>query len=308
MTIGDGFLIGNSVSPRTSLLSTPSAIKNSFTGLKFYGGYIIDSIFISKKVKSDIEIISETVCSLPEWTWDIVFLAAMNGTVDGSNITGIIEPPQKWLLYRKEEGVDCLYKVTELDLDTTSYIDYKVAGLKNVQYFLYAASTSMISAPIVFDKFNTTFCGYFLIDAEAVDNGNVYDVETYHLDLNLSTEKVTNNNDVTFLKNYTKYDSVIFGNRDFLSGSINSILGYYNPDNDELEYTWDSDYIDQFRKFINNQKQKYLKFKNGKVIKVVTTSTNGVSFEYKFDDSISQQIPTVTVYYQEVSDVEDLIS
>lgn len=294
----NGFLMGEET------IVTNGIINKSYTGFKFNGNCILDSIIMYKDIKSEQDVLNTSVSTLPEWTPDVIFLASMNNTVDASNVTGLKDSPISWSLYRQEVNSDRIIKLADLPIATTSFTDYKIAGQKEFQYLLFAESATQQSNPIVTDVIKTDFYGIYLIDADAVDNGLDNDnVETYKFDLNTTVDKVTDNNNTVFLKNYTKYQVPVMFDTDFLSGSVTGILSYPDVNDEELGRIWDADYIDKFRTFINNKKQKYMKFRDGKVIKVITSS-EGEAFEYKFEDEMPSQVPTVTFFYQEVADVE----
>ncbi len=283
----------------------PGIINRVYTGFKFYGDCVIDSITIYKEIKSDVDVEAISVSKLPQWLPDVVFLASMNGTVDGSNVTGLVDSPTKWSLYRQEFNGDKIIKIADLPINVTSFIDYKVAGKKKFQYLLFAETDSQQSKPILTDVLETTFHGVYLIDADAVDQGiNNDSVETYKIDMNATVDKITDTNSTVFLKNYTRFQVPVMFDTDFLSGSVTGILSFPDEsDDNDTGRLWNADYIDQFRAFINNKKQKYMKFRNGKVIKIVT-SGSGESMEYKFEDDMPSQVPTVTFFFQEVADVE----
>lgn len=298
MSTINGYLMESS-----TINTTDTGIHNqSYTGFTFNGNCILDSIYIQNYVKTDTQILNTSVNTLPDWTPDILFLASMNNTVDASNVFGLTQSQTKWILARQEVGKDTIVNIVELIPNITTFVDYKVAGMKLFQYLIYAANDNQLSAPLITDSIKTTFYGFYLLDAEAIDNNEDY-VETYKFDLNTTSDNIVGNNDFVSIKNFTSKDNVVIGKRDFLSGSITGILAYPDDTNEEVGYSWDADYIDKFRTFIGNGKMKYFKMRNGKVLKVVTGNTSE-SFNVKFQDEVVSQIPTVSLHFQEVADVD----
>lgn len=307
MSTNNGYLM-NSSTIQTN--NTDVTLNNqSYTGFTFNGNCIIDSINILNYGKSDTEVLNTSVSTLPDWTPDVIFLASMNNTVDGSNITGLIDSPTSWSLYRKEVNGNELFKVCEVTPDVLSYVDYKCeAGGKEYEWYLFANSETQLSAPIVTEKYKPTFYGYYLIDSVDVDNyTNNNSVESYQFDLNLSSDKVQNNNSATFLQNFTKYDSAIILDRNFRSGSFTSMLiptGIDGQYDFEGLQNW-NDYLENLRSFINNKKTKYMKDRSGKILKVLTINSSSNSIDYKYEDAIGLQPVNVTIAWTEISDVED---
>jgi hypothetical protein len=292
----------------STTITTPNVRPVSYTGFKFNGNCILDSIVIQNYVKTDTQVLNTSVSTLPEWTPDVQFLASMNNTVDGSNVTGLLDSPTKWSLYRHEINGDVQYKVCDCDPSITSWIDYKAEGNKKYEYILFAESTTQISDAIVTDSVELNSYGNFLIDAVDVDNGTNNDsVETYKFDANLKSDKFTNNNSVVFQKNFTQFDTATFLNRNLVSGSFTAQLlpivnGEYDFMNDSR--TW-NDYLKQFRAFINSHTAKYLKLRSGEIYKVITSNSSSASMEWQYQDEVSVQPNSVSIYVQEIAKVEE---
>lgn len=303
----NGFLIGS------SKVSTNKINSESYTGFKFNGNCIIDSIMIRNYEQSDSQIINKsvTIGVEPDWIPDVVFLASMNHTVDGSNVNDLGIIPTKWSLYRHEINGDILRKVCEVDIDINGWIDYKIEGNKRYEYYLYAESDDKISSPIITDEIKPSFYGYYLIDCIKADSNNPLDneaVDIYKFELNLTSDKVTVNNDYTSIKTYQKYDLTVVGNRNFKTGGFTSLL---IPKTEIGEYDFEAktvwfEYLNELQKFLHNKQMKYLKDPSGQILKVVTEGSNE-SFSYQLGnvDVNGQQINNVSVVWQEVEDVYD---
>jgi hypothetical protein len=300
-------------------ITDPTLHNVSHTGFSFNGNCIIDSIYISTNEKSDNDILNTSVSILPSWTPDIKFLASMNHTTDASNIFGLTDSVTSWSLYRREFNGDELYKICEVDPSITSWIDYKLEGNKTYEYLLFANSNTQISLPIVCDKFDTDFFyGWFLIgsDADSQDSDTNQSVECYKFDLNLSSDKVVENNSLTMLKNYTSYDVSVIGNRNFKSGSFTSVMiPTYNGKYDFLGKQRWQNMLDDLQTFLHDKSYKYLKNRNGKILKIITEG-DSETFSYQFMDDITagrdnnknNQPVTVTINYKEIGDVFPIIS
>ena len=302
----NGYLMNNSII--TTSITDPILHNISHTGFAFNGNCIIDSIYISTNEKSDTEILNTSVSTLPEWTPDIKFLASMNKTTDGSNVFGLVDSPISWSLYRREYQGNELYKICEVTPDITSWIDYKLEGNKTYEYLLFANSNTQISSPIITSRFDTNFFyGWFLIgsDADSKDSDINQSVPTFMFDLNASSDKTSIGNSKTSLKNYTKFDVQVIGNRNVRSGSFTSVLIPFNSSNKydfEAKTRW-GNFLESLKDFLHDKSYKYYKDKTGTMIKIVTEG-DSETFNYQLQDwdKNGQQGIVVTIPWVEVGD------
>ncbi len=281
----------------------------SHTGFTFNGNCVLDSIYIENETMDDTDILNTSVSILPEWTPNVIFLASMNNTVDASNVSNLTGSVTSWILYRQELNADIMYKVCEVTPNITSWIDYKAEGNKTYVYYIYAQSDTQISEPIITDEFKTNFYGYYLIssDADSSDPGINDNVQVFKFDLNVTSDKVINNNNAIYLKNFTKYDTVITLPRDFRSGSFTSSLIPFDINGNydfEGNLNW-ADYLESLHILLASSDYKYIKNREGQIIMVSTTNTSQTSHEHTFDENLTingQKLINVTIYYNEIGD------
>lgn len=294
------YLIGTSIMPETPNLSL-----SSYQGLQFNGQCVLDNIWVRNYIQTDESANIVDISQPPDWTPDILFRTVFNHTLDSANIFGMLQPQTKWNISRQEVGSSIVKNIGILEPNINSFIDYKVEGNKIYNYLISAQNNMQISNPLITDNIKTSFYGVYLLNAADIDNGSI-DVEYYKFDYMSTVDKVSDNADITSFKNYTQYDNYSIGDRDFISGSVASLL-FYVDDNNQVQ--WDADYLDKFRKFINNKQEKILKFKNGKAIRCITFSSDSESFSYDFtdayykDEDLIQPI-NVTFGFKETGKVE----
>ena len=129
--------------------------------------------------------------------------------------------------------------------------------------------------------------------------------------MDLTTDKVSVNNNLTMLQNYTAYDVAVISNRNFRSGGFTSKLlptinGIYDG---EGMMRW-LDYLDSLKVFLHDKKYKYLKSINGELIKIISEGS-GSTFDYKYIDTFSvgkdygnsNQPVDVSIYWTEIGSV-----
>jgi len=306
----NGFLIGSEI---INTENNDTSLNNQdYTGFKFNGNCILDSVSIENYTKTDAQILATSINVLPEWTPTVKFLTKFNYTTDGSNVFGVIDEVTGWSLYRRKYNDSVLVKICDVDSTIMSWKDYLCeCGGQQYEYLLFCNSGTQISEPIITDVVTPSFCAWYLISSDAdITDVEVNDfVETYKFDLGLTSEKVTMNSNTTYLQNYSKFDTAVIGNRNFKSGSITSRLIPFNNQNEydmEAELSW-SDYLKQLGVFLHNKKYKYLKNRAGEIIRVITESTAN-TFDYKFIDYSAignnhQQAIDVSIYWTEIGEV-----
>jgi hypothetical protein len=313
MATSNGFLMGSST---INTINANVALNNQpHTGFKFNGNCLLDSICIRNYVMTNANIISASASKMPvDWTPDVIFLANMDNTVDGSNVFGLVDVVESYSLYRQGIDEDVSYPVIEnLELDITSWIDYKCEGNQQYTYLLFANTATQLSNPIVTDSLLTTAYGYFLIssDADIADTNVNSEVTTFKFDLNVTSDKSTINNSAVLLQNFTQFDSIVTLNRNFRSGDFSSLLiPFYNNDYDfDGKMRW-AEYLTSLQDLIMTNSYKYLKTKNGGIMKVMTTNTSSDALDFQYNESASagtNQLCTVTVYWNEIGTVENTV-
>ena len=297
----NGFLI-NSESINSDI------VEEAHTGFTFNGNCILDSVAIQNYAKTDAQVLETRVKTLPDWTPDMKFLASFNGTTDGSNVFGMTSSPTSWSLYRREYGGSVLTKVCDCDINVMEWTDYLCEGNKSYEWLIFAHSDEQISEPIITDVVKTSFYGYFLLssDADNINDSNINNnVEVFEFNLNLTSDKVTKNNDVTQLKTYGRFDKNIIGNRCFRSGTFTSVIIPFDDENYydfEAKMNW-RDYLEELDLFLSDKGYKYLKNRSGQIMKISTHGA-GSDYDLQFTEDMAigenNQQMNLTIYFNEV--------
>jgi len=289
------YLIGNCVMP-----SSPNICPKSYQGLQFYGNGILDNICIKNYVQSDNVIKNESLSINPDWTPDILFMTVFNHTTNSANVFGLTQSQTKFNISRQEVGSDVVKTVGILEPNITSFLDYLCESGKYYNYLIQAQNDTQLSDFIISDVIKTDFFGVYLLNASDIDNyTNNDDLECFKLDSNCTVAAVSNNADITEFNNFTKFSNYFIGDKNYLSGSVVSMLTYWDGDD---EITWSKEHLEDFRKLINNGQEKIMKFKNGKIIRIVTFNSNTESMSYVYED-IQNQPVDVTFGFRECREV-----
>lgn len=277
MTYLSGTFLGYSTLQYQQNLVSPI----SYNKVTLYGGQSIFSKFHIQNIaltNSQIQAIDPTNNIL--WQPSTILLANFNHTLDGGNIISLPSSLTGWLIYRKEVGSNISVLIAEVDVGISKYIDYSVAAYKNYLYEIIPYTSNELGSPLVSNEIYTDFYGWYLMNYE---NPEV----VYKFDLNLSSQELSNEVDVTIHDTYMKKPVITIGKRDYLKGSISCIAGTINADGTLYNPI---QYLEDLRSFINNGKHKTLKSRKGNVWKVIT-----YGMPEKFFDEIGDQ--PVTIYF-----------
>jgi len=168
------------------------------------------------------------------------------------------------------------------------YTDYLAQANKNYEYLIYPQTASQIGQALQTSAILADFYGVYLVDETTST--------VFFFDLNVVTNAINNETDMTEFENYTQYNAFAFGERDFLKGTIQAMGGY-------MDYTTGLHintltYFDSLKDIINNKTSKILKFRDGRMMRVMTSN-----FKHTYMDEIAEQPYTFTFDYVQSGDV-----
>jgi hypothetical protein len=277
----NGSILGSSFLFNQFLIPQPT----SYDSVKINGNCKIDKVRVLDIELSETEINNIKLNDIYTWNPNTLIYSEFGNNLSAGNITGISGAITNWDIYRKIKDESIYTKLKTINVSEKKYIDYTVKANKTYQYRIYAKNASEISDALNTGEVLTDFYTWSLCDENTG--------EVWLFELNLQSGDIKSNVDINiFDKAYTKYPSVSFSEKDYLSGSINCLAGTINADG-TLYYP--DDYLDNLRAFINNKKSKLLKNRRGDCWRVCTNN-----FNFKYEDFIPQQVANVTFDYVEV--------
>jgi len=262
----------------------PLPVASVYNKITFYGNNIIDDIHVQNRLYSDTEVQSLVINDVPSWDGYTIMLSQFNqSNLQAGNVVSLDSAITNWGIYRKAIDEEISKNLAIIDVGTTQYMDYTAQANKTYIYDIFPQTNTQIGEPLETANILADFYGVYLIDGDTN--------EVYMFDLNLTTSDVTNEIDRTSYPNYTKYNGVTWGNRDFLKTSVTAYAGLSEIDD---VFKSDINYIDDLRTFINNGKEKLFKFRSGQMLKVTTTN-----FKYKYTDELNIQPYQITFDIEE---------
>lgn len=217
---------------------------------KLWGRNIPLSLDIMKRYNSDNY--------HPIWENGITYMyAEYNDTLEAGNVIGITEPIMFWNIYRKKNNSDKLIFLKRLPNTTTSFVDLTAVRNNDYEYYLFAETKTQFSQPSVSKIIRSQYYGYFLID---IQTGSIFKINA-----SISAGTQTYNMNYTQYDTNTPYPSFSVGKQRYMTSSAGGLLTDQNEIN---KYENPVSLLVDFRNFVYNSNEKYLKTPKGEIFKV----------------------------------------
>ena len=282
-------VLGGSVLGVSTLLGGASFPSPSeYQSFEIYGSSIASNAWIRNYELTEAQIMAESPEDIPAWDGTTLLLANFSNNLDAGNV-GSITTIDNFDVNRRKVSETTFTKLATVDNTVTEYIDVTAEPNTTYIYEVLAKNATEISEPIVADPFDSDFFNWLLIDEETAT--------TYIFNLNVQSNAFTNETSYERYDGYNKFSQFSFGDRDFVTGSVSAILAL--EQGCELEITQPVEFLDTFREFVNNGKEKILKSRKGHVIRVVTTDYNSDVWL----DELMEQFYRISFNFTEVGEV-----
>jgi len=272
-----------------AFLSAPQQDQLSviYDAIKINGECMIDNLRILNRSLTDEEKNNLSAGTEYVWTSNTILLCNFNGNTNAEDIN-IGDPITGFNVFRiKNDETLAELVVENLSPNAEEYRDYVPTRQNSYQYLVYAQTAIELSEPMQSNTVEHDYCGWFLTIP--------YNNYAYKFDLNLSSNAVNRNTDITIYDTkYTKYPTISFSEKNYLSGSINCLVGYM----ENGIYIDTIEYLDRLEADIIDGQIKELKNRKGEIWKVYTKD-----FTKKYDDKITDQIVSISFNFVEVEEV-----
>ena len=203
-------------------------------------------------------------------------------------------------VYKELENTNQLTYVAHLGGGGLSITDFNVANNAKYKYYIFKEDESSISEAVVSNAIETCWWDWSIVDLIP----NTHEENYYYADsnnvwkfnLNVSSEAVNQNMNVTTYNNLTRYPKVSIGKSNYSSGSLTCLLGdIQKTSSGNIEYVEKASKRDAWNEFCANGHIKLLKDRKGNAMLVDITSTSA-----KTDDVLREQADTITFSWVEV--------
>ena len=284
MPVINGTALGVSIMDGYSGYPTPA----TYTSIKVYGGAIIDHVHIKNVIMSETDISNLQLYVAPTWDGNTIFLANFENTLNGGNITGLVNPITNWKVLRRKTTETSFATLATLPSTSTSYIDATAEPNVTYIYQVLATNATEISEPLQ-NTLESNFFNCLLCNLD----GTI----AFIFDLELDFSGLQENVAFQIYEGYNKYPTISVGDRRYKTGEVSAILAD-SYGNGEIVQT--VEYIKMFTDFIGNGQPKIFKDRKGNVLKVMTTG--GVKQD-PFDIRIGTQPYRVWFQFTEIGEV-----
>jgi hypothetical protein len=265
----------------------PKPTKKTYNKIQYFGDITIDKVKIINYEMTDEELDNINVLNSLIWSPDTLFLAEFENGLGAGNVEHLNSPILSWQINRKEEKESTFKKLGVVDVNTVSFIDWKAQTDKNYTYDIIPITATEIGNALEVADISPYYTSWFLID----EQNNL----SYEFYLNFEGGDLENVTDFTVMDNYTKYPSFNIGKRDYVKGTVSFIIGDIVYDG--LDQT--VELLDNFKKFINNGKEKIFKSRKGNIWNVMTMNYK----EKVLNNNLIEEIKTIEFDFIESSEV-----
>ena len=207
-------------------------------------------------------------------------------------------------IYRQQNGNRVLQHLINLPLATSAIYDYGAASQQGpyIYYLFPVGASTYITDPISSNEVNPCFWNWTILECSQRDDGSyVVDAE-YTFANNVSSGSVSNNNSPNVLRNFTPYPTVQLDNANYMSGTLQALIGYIDYTGGQNEYSDSISLRNAIFALSVSQKTLFLKNRKGDLLKV---NING-SISMETWDEVRSQAQTVSLPWVESGDADGL--
>lgn len=226
----------------------------------------------------------------PSWTLNTYLMALFEDSLSAGNIVNADSYFSEWAIYRRTDNSEQLEYINSIAIENTTYKDYTALIGHKYQYYIFAKSDDVLSAPLISDEIQIYYDGNYLID--------VNNQKTYILNINVESGSISQNEEYTMHNVNNKYNVFMKGNNQYFSTTISGILT--SSVDTEGTINNDVEILQEFNDFVHNDNiLKYYKNRKGQIFNVFTSDAS----MSVLNDNIGSQPMVVTVTVTEKGDV-----
>lgn len=262
----------------------------SYNKLSLFGNGIFGNVWVKRVGYTDEEIDDFDFYSSPMYDDDTIALSTFE--TRNTNYGNLDSPVnvESWDVFRQEKGESQSRLLDTLDVQTIEYNDFTIQPNVEYKYEIVGKTDDIRLEPLVVDDVSECFYGFYLLDEVSG--------ESYKFDANVNFSGFKLEKDITVTKTSNKYPSVTYGNTNYRTATLTSLLGTVSS-GDRREYEQTIELMDRFREFAMSKGSKILKTRKGEVLRVDIT---GVDFPMWIDE-LSNQFYNVVLNMTESEDV-----
>lgn len=306
--------------PNTSLYpiadTIPSTTTNDYTisytqkaiaSVEMDGDFIADYLLISRGALSQevIDSIMDDPNYYPPAGGQNNFYATFDDSLDAGTLSLGGDDVVGYDVYRKAEGDATLKYIANIGVGDAGIFDY---GAQSEQgpyvYYVYPiGENTYITDPIISDSVNPCFWDWTLLECEEDESiANIYHVkQAFNFGKNLASGSISNGATPSQFQTFTKYPLIQPSTALFQSGTLSSLIGIIDYDDEHNGYYDTKAMRDAIWNLSQSRKPKFLKSRKGDLLMV---EINGEIVMETMDESRTQA-QTVQLPWAEVGDASE---
>lgn len=239
----------------------------------------------------------------PEWDVNTLFSIDFNTYLAAGNIGQNNQTIDSWVVYRQKGDERSFVNTVTVNGSRRSFVDYSVVNNTKYKYYIYPSIGGSLAAPMVTGEKLTEFdCWTLFLTNTTADEGVYALQKAYDFRLNFEPPTITNNTGVNIITTFSRYQRARKNTVNCLSGTLSSLLGYYDVEN--KAYVETPDYADEiFALSTNTMNRKFLRDLQGRLLEVeITGPVSAQQQNYN-----GQIVSTGQVSWMEIADASNVI-
>lgn len=228
-----------------------------------------------------------------------MFLLSFTNDTATAFISGTNGNPNGTSIYRKEQGKNALEHIVDADGSRSVVRDYGVKPRTQYQYFLFEIGEETYTAAYTSPSITPQFGEYTLMECVYNENDGAYHVQAaYPFACNINQSGISNNNNPSFLTNFTRYPNRQPVSTLYKSGTLTALIGSVNQAKGTYTDTWEL--ADKISALSTSNNPKFLRDMKGAIWKVETSA----AITTEVDTKTAFMPIKVTIPWMEIGDAD----
>ena len=259
-------------------------------------------MYISEEVNDDF--VNNTLDRFYEPNWydndNIEILCEFEDNIISSYIKNLTLPLQRFDIYRQKIGDNKIYKVAEVDKNTSRIADYLVANNSEYSYMIVPVTEKYLGLSSPIDTIKTDWFDWSLTPIKQIKDNIYVPQDVWILQLDISSGAITQNINVTTQQSTGKYPKISIGENNYASGTLTCLLG--NIISPTYDFNDNAELIEKWNEFVGSGSECILKDRKGMIYKVCISDNP----TRQYNDTVNEQPTTITFNFIEVGDYNDI--
>lgn len=238
----------------------------------------------------------------PEWDYNTLFRIDFSTYLAAGNLGSSPNVITGWLVYRKKGDDPTFMNYVKFPGKVHKFYDRGVVNNTEYVYYIYPIMENELGSPMVTEPLKTSFPCWTLFLATPTDDKNKFAIKkAYNFALNFEAPSISNNTNANVVTTFSRYQRVRKDTVNCLSGSLTSLLGYY--DAETRQYVETAKWADEVTALTTNMDRKFLRDLQGHMLEVEISGPITMVQQTYNDEVVS----TAQVSWVEIADATNAL-